>query len=386
MKFKHRDKCVITGSQDLEHLYTVKKLPVFIGCTAELQNNDIKEDMEVYISRSSGIIQLKKLLPLDVIYSSYHSEAVGKVWEMHTQEFAKFIFKHNKVKKIIEVGGSSGRLASICVNLDKELNWTIIEPNPEKKEFNEKNISVIPSFIEDKLDLISSDENTIVHSHTLEHLYEPSSFFESISKRSKIGDVMIFSIPDLYNYLKKKFVNTINFEHTFFITEAVADFLIKKSGYELVEKYYFNEHSIFYAIKFVGLDKIDINSLKFNKYTEYKKMYLDFVSFIDAEVLRINKLINDYVIRNNNLKIYLFGAHIFSQFLINKGLQTNKIEAIIDNSPNKVGKRLYGSNLKVINPEYLKGCAGLVILKAGQYQAEVEMQLNQISKKLKIVS
>ena len=153
-----------------------------------------------------------------------------------------------------------------------------------------------------------------------------------------------------------------------------------------MEKYYFNEHSIFYAIKFVGLDKIDINSLKFNKYTEYKKMYLDFVSFIDAEVLRINKLINDYVIRNNNLKIYLFGAHIFSQFLINKGLQTNKIEAIIDNSPNKVGKRLYGSNLKVINPEYLKGCAGLVILKAGQYQAEVEMQLNQISKKLKIVS
>jgi len=177
MKFKHRDKCVITGSQDLEHLCTVKKLPVFIGCTAELQNNDIKEDMEVYISRSSGIIQLKKLLPLDVVYSSYHSEAVGKVWEMHTQEFAKFIFKHNKIKKIIEVGGSSGKLARICVNLDKELDWTIIEPNPERKEFNEKQISIIPSFVEDKLDLISDSENTIVHSHTLEHLYEPSSFF-----------------------------------------------------------------------------------------------------------------------------------------------------------------------------------------------------------------
>jgi len=114
-------------------------------------------------------------------------------------------------------------------------------------------------------------------------------------------------------------------------------------------------------------------------------MYLDFIAFIDAEVLRINEIINNYVVCNNNLKTYLFGAHIFSQFLINRGLQTNKIEAVIDNSPNKVGKRLYGSNLKVINPEYLKGCAGLVILKAGQYQAEVEKQLNKISKKLEFV-
>jgi len=95
----------------------------------------------------------------------------------------------------------------------------------------------------------------------------PHLFFESLSERSKIDDVMIFSIPDLYSYLKKKFVNAINFEHTYFITEAVADFLIKKSGYELIEKYYFNEHSIFYAIKFVGLDKIDKDSLTLYKYT-----------------------------------------------------------------------------------------------------------------------
>lgn len=384
MKFKYRNKCVITGKDDLEHLVTVKKLPVFIGCTNEAQENDLKENLEVYISRSSGIIQLKKLLPLDVVYNTYHSEAVGSLWEEHNQEFSKFILKNIKVKKIIEIGGSNGKLAKTCINIDDELNWIIIEPNPEKKEFEEKNISLITSFIEDRLDLITGGQ-TIIHSHTLEHLYEPLSFFETLSKKSQKDDVMIFSIPDLYNYLKKNFVNTINFEHTYFITDEVADFLIHKAGYELIDKYYFNEHSIFYAIKFVGLNKISQNNLSLNKYIEYKKMYLNFIDYIDREVVRINRYISNYISKNDNPKIYLFGAHIFSQFLINRGLQTTRLKAIIDNSPKKIGKRLYGTNLNVINPKDLKNTNSLVILKAGQYQEEVEKQLNQISANIEFV-
>ena len=99
----------------------------------------------------------------------------------------------------------------------------------KKKKFKSKNIDIVPSFIENELELISNGV-TIIHSHTLEHLYEPLTFFKSLAKKSQLGDVMIFSIPDLYNYLKKNFVNTINFEHTYFITEDVADFLVKKTG------------------------------------------------------------------------------------------------------------------------------------------------------------
>ena len=243
---------------------------------------------------------------------------------------------------------------------------------------------VVPSFIENELELISNGV-TIIHSHTLEHLYEPLTFFKSLAKKSQLGDVMLFSIPDLYNYLKKNFVNTINFEHTYFITDDVADFLVKKTGYDLIEKFNFNEHSIFYAIRYVGIDKIKNDDLIINKYFEYKKMYLNFINYIDNEVLRINKSMNEYIIKNKDSKIYLFGAHIFSQFLINRGLQTDKINAIIDNSLAKIGKRLYGTDLNVISPNNLNDSSSLIILKAGQYQEEVERQLNKISGNLKYV-
>ena len=385
MKFQYRKKCVITEKKDLEHLHTIKNLAIYIGCTNKSQKKDIKEDMEVYISRSSGVIQLRKLLPLDVVYFEYHSEAVGKVWKKHFQEFSKFILKNNKSKKIIEIGGSNGHLAQVCLNLDKNLKWTIIEPNPEKKKFKDKNINIVKSFIENKLDILSKD-TTLVHSHTLEHFYNPLDFFKSVSKRSNPGDMMIFSIPDLFKSLKKKHVNTLNFEHTYFITEEVADFLIKKSGYKIIDKKYFEEHSIFYAIKFTGVNKFIQKNNFLNKYSKYRKMYIDFIKNVEAEVLRINKLINQFKNKNPESKIYLFGAHIFSQFLISKGLKTDKINAILDNSLMKNGKRLYGTNLHVISPNDIKDKSSLIILKAGQYQGELKKQFNKISKKFRYIN
>ena len=62
MNYIYRNRCLITGKDDLEHLYTLKNLPIFIGCTDQPQTEDIKEDLEIYISKSSGIIQLKKLI------------------------------------------------------------------------------------------------------------------------------------------------------------------------------------------------------------------------------------------------------------------------------------------------------------------------------------
>ena len=114
-------------------------------------------------------------------------------------------------------------------------------------------------------------------------------------------------------------------------------------------------------------------------------MYLEFINFIDSEVSRINLSIDQFISQNKDSKIYLFGAHIFSQFLINKGLKTSNISSIIDNSPNKIGKRLYGTSLHVVKPEIVKDTSSLIILKAGQYQVEVENQLKRISSDLKYV-
>lgn len=389
LDYQIREKCVITGEADLESLCTIKDFPIFIGCTEQPKYKDIKKELDVVISQSSGIIQLRKLLPRYVIYPAFHSEAVGKVWEDHFNYFSNFILKHRSSNIILEMGGSNARLAQLCVNKQHNLIWTIVEPNPGPLyQALASNIKIIKSFIEDQQDLLSGGA-TFVHSHVLEHLYEPVTTLKSITKRSKRGDKMIFSVPNLYKYLKNNFVNTINFEHTYFLTENVLDFLMDKLGYQIVEKQYYQEHSIFYAVEYIGHSNKIIKKSGLNYYFEYKKLYLEFIQNIANEVVKLNTVIKNYVHeeKSKDARVFIFGAHIFSQFLINFGLKTNNIEGIIDNSKNKIGKRLYGTDLNVMSPDVLRNDKkALVILKAGQYQSEIEDQLRQISKQVTIVS
>jgi len=81
-------------------------------------------------------------------------------------------------------------------------------------------------------------------------------------------------------------------------------------------------------------------------------------------------------IQSHDGDIYLFGAHIFSQYLFSFGLSKDKIKAILDNSPLKIGKRLYGTNLMVKTPKILSSSIKpLVILKAGIYNDEIKKDI-----------
>ena len=71
--------------------------------------------------------------------------------------------------------------------------------------------------------------------------------------------------------------------------------------------------------------------------------------------------------------LYLFGAHVFAQYLIAMGLNTEKIVCLLDNDKNKQGRRLYGTKLKVASPKILADVRDpIVILKAGVYNDEIK--------------
>jgi hypothetical protein len=74
--------------------------------------------------------------------------------------------------------------------------------------------------------------------------------------------------------------------------------------------------------------------------------------------------------------IYLFGAHVFAQYLIEMGLNTDKITCLLDNDPKKQGRRLYGTKLIVASPKVLADVKNpIVILKAGVYNEEIRSDI-----------
>ena len=385
MDIINRNNCVITGKNDLEKLINLEDFPVFIGATSEPFASDKFHDMSWSISRKSGVIQLDKLLPLDLVYSGFHSEAVGAVWENHRIKFSKFIQKNKQDGDIIEMGGSDGKMASLYMQTaenDSALSckWTIVEPNiPDSIKNLNSNIDYIDGYIEEKINTITNVSN-FVHSHVLEHLYEPKDIINIIARKQVVGDRTIFAIPNLKLYVENLFVNALNFEHTYYITDEVVNYLFLQAGYKLVDKELYVNHGIYYCF-----EKTDLKDIKTNfsddLYLENKNAYLNLINFYKKEVNEYNEMINAH-----DGDVFLFGGHIFSQFLLYLGLKQDKIISILDNSIQKHNKRLYGYNLIIKNPDVIKDLNNpLVILKVGQYFEEVKKQLLSLNINVKIV-
>lgn len=108
-----RDKDMYLGNRDLEHLYTMSRFPVYCGTTNGKESEDQYEDMEWMISRGSGMIQLGKLLPPEILYSVSHNSSYGGIWRRHHEEFAEFLHRYTGTKGILEIGGGNGILCSV---------------------------------------------------------------------------------------------------------------------------------------------------------------------------------------------------------------------------------------------------------------------------------
>ncbi len=361
-----RNICCVKENDILEHLYTFENFPVFMGCSNQSEEMDIKSDMSWWVGKSSGAIQLKKLLPLEVLYPKSHGAGeVGALWDKHHSAFAHFISK-SFPKEIFEIGGAHGILEKKYQSVS-EIPWTILEPNPHPTDGCQAKF--IQGFFDEDF-IFEGNFDTLIHSHVFEHIYDPHSFMKKLSKFMDEGKNLIFSLPNMKEMLNRKYTNCLNFEHTLFLTEEYIDFFLNNYGFRMTSKEYFmQDHSIFYsAVKDSSITKLNLPK---NLYEKNKSLYLEYIKYYENLISELNTKIE-----KSSKPLYLFGAHVFAQYLISFGLNTNKIVCLLDNDKNKQGLRLYGTSLSVKSPVILKNVENpIVILKAGVYSNEIKTDI-----------
>lgn len=362
MHLIQRNNCPITGENELELLYSFKNFPIFMGCVDSDPRLDLTSNMDWYINKNTGVIQLNPLVPLEILYGKSHgSGTVGSLWDLHHKKFAEFISKFN-LKNLLEIGSGHGKMIHNYLQLQPDSKWLVVEPNPiiDKDE----RIDIRQSLFNEEFDLDKNVE-AIVHSHVIEHLYNPIELLKNINKKTNDQIVHLFSIPNLEIMLERNYTNALNFEHTLFLNEKCIDYILQETGFEIIEKKYFlDDHSIFYATK---KSKIKRDSIKLNEYDLNKKLYNNYINYHLELVKDLNKKMEE-----TSNEIFLFGAHVFSQFLLNFGLDENRITCVLDNDLKKQKKRLSGTNLLVESPAILRGKKNTsIILRSGVYNNEI---------------
>jgi hypothetical protein len=362
--------CPISKSKNFKKIYTIKNFPLFMG-VSKIPFKYNFHNLNWWINRKSGNVQIYPKISLEKLYFKSHgSGTVGKTWRDHHNSFFNLLkpYIHGN---ICEIGGGNNSILTKIRNFSKIDSFYSFDKNIKIKNKNKKIFKIKKFFNKSFFNKKKIKFRLVIHSHTFEHLYDPVRFLRTIKFILEKNGKHIFTMPNMSSMVKKGYANAMNFEHPFFFDEKLVEALLHNNNFQIIKKkYYKKDHSIMYITK---VSKV----LKFTKYLRYKKNLKTFTTMFSLwkkDIKKINVLISGFD------KIFIFGAHIFSQLLIFNGLNKKNIFGILDNDKKKINNYLYGTKYKIFSPAILKNfLLPIVILRAGPYNTEIKEQILNIN-------
>lgn len=359
-----RSKCVICDSPLKDEVYKLANFPITAAYSDLDHSTDEFQDCIFMSCNLCGCIQVKNLIdPLKLYLNSHNSTGISKLWCEHHREFADFIKSNNNLSKIIEVGGNSGILYTLLSN--SNINYTILDLSDTSTR--PSNIKYIQGNCEE---FNFSTYESVILSHTFEHLYNPRSFIKNL-RDAKVSSVFI-SIPNLESQCDDNNMCVLNYEHTYFVGDSEIKFMFSQFNYECKVSYDFRTHSKFYHFIYNPNANITLTP-----------------NFIYRD--KIIDIFTKFSIKPHNINTpcFICPAGIYGQ-KIHYYLNHYKkyIKGFIDNDPLKQNKRVYGTPLYVYSPEILATVSEdkvYVLLYAGHYSNEIKNQLNMIHTNIEFI-
>lgn len=367
-----RTNCIICD-KSLVDTYFSTDLSIPISCYCKDDNTpdkDIFIPYNIYTCPSCNTSQTKYLGDLNFIYAENHADSTGSIMQNLHKYVCEIIKKHVlNITNITEIGSAKGVLSGLILETFSNISkYYIIEPSFIGDKLDKQ--IIISDFFENVPQSSYSDSNTLIISHVFEHFYNPIGILNTIKNNKNIENLLLVW-PDLEYYKDNGVYHVLNTEHTFYVDNNFIKLLMKNYSFELVEQSKYANHSVIYMFKRnETLDKVELINEIYSMHSYYNNL-------LDKKEEIINFINNN---KNNKKKICIFPASIQTQFLIMLlGLDVNTVDFVLDNSPNKIGKYLYGYNIECKSFE--ENCSNennAIILNGGCFNTEVVNKL-QIS-------
>jgi hypothetical protein len=306
--------------------------------------------------------QTKYLGDLSLIYATNHVDSFGSVKKnMHTR-FTDFIKQNTDITGILEVGPSTDAFAREFLSATKfDIPYSVVDPDFRG---DQSNITVYNSFIEE-VDLAGVDGNTVVMSNLFEHLYHPMEVIAKIQRDPK-NKYIYLNHPN-FDHASTHDMNVIlNIEHIFYIDNEFVTKMFKTFGYTCTAQETYETHTVLFKFERThDPDHLAIVN------TRAERDIAGYFERLRGKVDAINQIVN------NSANVYMWPASSHTAILFTHGVEYTKLAGLLDNSPAKIGKFLYGYNLECFGfKDTLASCDGTTTIILGGsdcYLGELEL-------------
>jgi len=389
-KRKHCPVCLTENMSDAIAPHINLKFPLLPVCVDAPKEQDEFAPFSIGICENCGLIFLLEVADPEVLYRIFHSDGIGKVWEEHYEKFANLIFKHHPSTtrsdihrlgygaspsgRLLEIGAGQGKLMRKLID-HYHSGMEVVDPQYEGPK---ENVIVYPTLLNaDFAEKNAEKFDAIVSSHTLEHFIDFNEYFKDSWTALKEGGMLFTSVPNQESNFAKGYGNQLNFEHPSICTNAHWLYLHYNNGFIIKELSFFKDHSVQIAAQKVRKPlkyELDAKELSLALLSQYEKSIQTRISTIKEKA-------------TPDKQNWIFGASNFTQPLFVYGLDEKVFAGVMDNSPLKHNKRLYGTSLICRKPsDIVDGKTSLrVFLNIGQYNEEVKDQLLKIDPTLELI-
>lgn len=368
--FEERKKCIFCNSSDFELMFDKNYSTSLSLGFYNKKNNGFFMPYNIQICKNCYSFQNKYIGDLSIVYDVNHIDDYGTTKSRKHTSFCNFILDNNNINGIIEVGSCNGILANEILK-NTTVDYNIIEPSFTG---DRTNINIISDYFENVV-LTNIKSNTLIMSDVFEHFYNPNAILNKIKENNNIKYIYL-NHPDFDYSIKNDIMINLNCEHTFLIEHQFLFTFFQKYEFKLNRRFDFENFSLF--LEFERMP----NTQLIEKLITNNNLYIDTKLYFDKIINNVNKI--NYLLNNNinNTKYYIWPSSIHSITLLNCGLNYKKLEGILDNSPNKIGKYLYGYNLLCSSfDELLKNGDNsnvVFISGAGNYIKELDLKNTNI--------
>lgn len=347
-------QCIMCKSTSLTTLWHTSKR-IAQGCYPVPKDHPCPDmPFNITMCRNCKTHQLKYFGDPAIIYD-YQANFYGSIRTTMNDLFAKFVTANPNIRSLLEIGAGSGALAEAIQAYHPNptlSSYTIVDPTYSGPE---ETVQVHRCFFEafplDQLNKI----DTLVMSHVFEHFFNPTAILERI-KRSSIQTIYL-NFPDLEAYIKEDNYHVLNPEHIYYIENDFLINLFAYYGFILKQRYNHEKHSVFL--------EFHRSTQKPPPFPENKTAEADVKAFFRRIEEKIENLATI-----QDTPLYIWPASMHTLYLQACGFPIERVTAIADNAPHKIGKYLYGTQKEIVPLKSIPSNA-TIIMNGGCYNKEI---------------
>ncbi len=357
--------------------------------------------LQVMFCEDCGLSQLSVVVDPVKMFSYYtYRSSVNAGYVRHCAEMAQDVLpKYFKDQGVfhIDIAGNDGALLKEFIKVYHEIGWRDgydvlnIDPASNLAAISEaQGVPAIADFWNDatavSIDLKYGKADLITATNVFAHVDDVKKFLYLCNQVIKDEGVIILEFPYLIDFIENMEFDTVYFEHLSYMSVKPLRDLCESLGMKIINVNHIAIHggSIRVTVAKETSSHDEENSVTrfisdecekgFNKIERYKKWSLD-----------VQKSIRDFgnkvlALKKQGFKIAAFAASAKGNTLLNAaGLNTDVIDYICDQTPEKIGKYSPGTGIPIVHPqEMIKNPPDYVIILSWNFADEIIPKIREL--------